>query len=110
MAGAAPVVKFEAGSWCWIPHEEHMFLPAKVTKTTFKKGDPGEVILEDGKVSVIPTKGTGNGCVCALYPVFPYYIFGCVALFYPPNAFPHSYTDHCTIDFQEFPFNIPNGP
>jgi len=50
MAAATPVIKFEAGSWCWIPHDEHMFLPAKVNKTTFKRGDAGEVTLEDGKV------------------------------------------------------------
>lgn len=37
------------GSWVWMPHEEEMYLPAKVTKS-FKPGDPGVVQTEDGEV------------------------------------------------------------
>ena len=50
MAGAAPVISFEAGSWVWMPHDEDMFVPAKVTKKTFRQGEAGELQLEDGKV------------------------------------------------------------
>ena len=36
-----------------MPHDEHMFLPGKVMKTSFKQGEAGEVTLEDGKVSML---------------------------------------------------------
>jgi hypothetical protein len=53
MASATPVLTFEAGSWVWMPHDEDMFVPAKVAKKTFRQGEAGELVLEDGKVSAL---------------------------------------------------------
>jgi hypothetical protein len=50
MAAAAASLIFEAGSWVWMPHDEEMYVPAKVTKKTFRQGEAGELQTEDGKV------------------------------------------------------------
>ena len=59
MAAAAPTITFEAGGWVWVPHDEHMFVPGKVMKTSFKQGEAGEVTLEDGKVSTLLMRSPG---------------------------------------------------
>eukprot|EP00511_Aplanochytrium_stocchinoi_P004757 CAMPEP_0204829604 /NCGR_PEP_ID=MMETSP1346-20131115/7866_1 /ASSEMBLY_ACC=CAM_ASM_000771 /TAXON_ID=215587 /ORGANISM="Aplanochytrium stocchinoi, Strain GSBS06" /LENGTH=140 /DNA_ID=CAMNT_0051959545 /DNA_START=894 /DNA_END=1313 /DNA_ORIENTATION=- len=44
---------FNYGGWCWIPHEEKMYVPAKVIEP-FEAGSPGKVEI-DG----VPTKLSG---------------------------------------------------
>jgi myosin heavy subunit len=41
-------IVYDGGQWVWAPDEEAAFLPGKV-KTSFKSGEAGVVILEDGE-------------------------------------------------------------
>ena len=54
---------FEPGSWVWIPHEEDMYVPAKVL-APFKAGDAGKVQTEDGE-EVSLTADTSKECTAA---------------------------------------------
>ena len=45
---------FEAGTWVWMPDDEHVIIPAKV-KNTFAPGAPGAVVdeLGEGEISSV---------------------------------------------------------
>ena len=46
--GNRMAIVYDGGQWVWAPDEEAAFLPGKV-KTSFKSGEAGVVILEDGE-------------------------------------------------------------
>jgi myosin heavy subunit len=57
-------VTYELGSWVWIADEEQCYLPAKVSKSSFKAGLPGTVKTEDGESVGLTAKQTGSLVVC----------------------------------------------
>ena len=59
---------FEDGSWVWIPHEEDMYVPAKVLGS-FKAGDAGKVQTEDGEEVSLTPELDGTSAVAA--PIGP---------------------------------------
>jgi hypothetical protein len=43
-------MSFEVDSWVWMADEEEEYLPAQVSKSSFKAGEDGIVKTEDGEV------------------------------------------------------------
>ena len=55
---------FEVDSWVWMPDDDEMYLPAKVWKTGFNKGDEGKVKTEDGETHTLSAKVTADLMPC----------------------------------------------
>eukprot|EP00286_Rhodomonas_abbreviata_P005557 CAMPEP_0181339692 /NCGR_PEP_ID=MMETSP1101-20121128/29418_1 /TAXON_ID=46948 /ORGANISM="Rhodomonas abbreviata, Strain Caron Lab Isolate" /LENGTH=90 /DNA_ID=CAMNT_0023450731 /DNA_START=205 /DNA_END=474 /DNA_ORIENTATION=+ len=51
-------VVFSYGSYCWVPDEDDMFIPAKVEEA-FEQGKPGKVSV-DGKAMSLDAKQTAQ--------------------------------------------------
>ena len=55
---------FEVDSWVWMPDDDEMYLPAKVHKAGFNKGDEGKVKTEDGETHTLSAKVTADLMPC----------------------------------------------
>ena len=55
---------FEADTWVWMADAEEQFLPAKVWKTGFSKGEDGKVKTEDGETHTIKAADSKDLIVC----------------------------------------------